>query len=111
MSDHNNPPSGKLRAPKLTLSYLESLIESEDYHHFPNTGVTVCCLILKNDYTITEDVVCANRKLFDPVKGKAQAKRKAIQRLMEHEYYLLRHLLTEQQHGPKDSEDERDDNS
>lgn len=97
MSSQDHPPVEKPRSrvPRLTLSYLETLIERELYHHFSGTGVTVCCLVVANRYTITEHAVCANPQQFDLTKGQAQARRKAINALMEREQYLLRQRLYE----------------
>lgn len=83
----------RLVIPRLSYPYLETLIVREDYHHFADTGVTVCCLVVTNGYSVTADAVCANTALFDPDTGRLRARRKALKRLMELEHYLLRQRL------------------
>ena len=38
-------------APQVTPEQIEACIIGEDYHVFPGTTSTVCCLKLKNGYT------------------------------------------------------------
>ena len=71
------------------------MIVHEDHHHFPQTGVTVYCLVVKNGYSVTEEAVCANTANFDPEVGKRRARRKAIDALLKLEYYLLRQRIYE----------------
>lgn len=91
----NDPDLGRRGLPHLTYDYLETLISNEGYHHFPNTGVTVCCLSVKNGYSVTESVVCANQAAFNEAVGTRRARRKAMEVLMGLEYYLLRQRLYE----------------
>lgn len=88
-------PSSSATIPRVTDKYLESLIATEDYHHFPGTRATVCCLTLKNSFTIIEEAVCASPSQFDRDRGRQQARRNALWRLKQYEYYLLRQRLYE----------------
>lgn len=97
---------GKHNIPYLTYKYLETLVLKEDYHHFPGTRVTICCLVVKNGYSITENVVCANRALFDETIGRQQARRKAMKRLMDLEHYLLRQRLHEAESQSEESKND-----
>jgi len=100
-----NSNVGRRGFPHLTYEYLEALIAHEGYHHFPNTGVTVCCLSVKNGYSVTESVVCANRAAFDETTGNRRSRRKALETLMGLEYYLLRQRLYESRTNTKESLD------
>lgn len=84
-----------LPVPRLTPTYIESLVVLEDYHHFTSTGITICCLTLKNGYSVVAEAACANPQLFDIDTGKKRSKRKALNKLMELEHYLLRQRLYE----------------
>ena len=86
---------GRWGYPQLNDEYLESLVIHEDFHHFKDTGVTVCCLVVKNGYSITEEAVCANLAAFDLEMGKRRARRKALESLLKLEYYLLRQRIHE----------------
>lgn len=89
------PAVGRWGYPQLNDEYLESLITHEDYHHFPQTGVTVCCLVVKNGYSVTDEAVCANVATFDPDVGKRRARRNALNELLRMEHYLLRQRIYE----------------
>lgn len=89
--------------PRLTYPYLETLIVTEDYHHFPGTGTTVCCIKSKNGFVITTDASCGSANHFDFEVGKQKARRKAMKRLMELEQYLLRQRLYEARTAREDT--------
>lgn len=92
--------------PKLTNSYLESLIASEQYTYFEEAGTTVCCLQLKSTYSITVSVVCANPALRSEARGRERARRKAMAELLDKEYYTLRSKLYDKQLGIGERGDE-----
>lgn len=94
------PTVGRRGYPHLNHEYLETIIAHEDYHHFPKTGVTVCCLVAVNGYSVTEEAVCANTASFDPAVGNRRARRKALDELLKLEYYLLRQRLYESDQNP-----------
>jgi hypothetical protein len=84
---------GTLVYPRLTTEYLKSLIQSVTYSHVPEARTTVCTVMLKIDYSITESVVCPNPDLYDPESGERHAMNKVLAAIREREYYLLRYLL------------------
>ena len=49
-----------LNAPRLTSENIDATIAEEDYHVFENTCLTVCCLTLKNGFTVTGESACAS---------------------------------------------------
>lgn len=103
--EKSTPPSeGSLRynIPRLSFPYLETLITKEEYHHFEGTGVTTCNLVVVNGYSVTESAVCANIQHFDIKRGREQARKKALTRLMELEHYLLRQRLHEAGRRPEE---------
>ena len=42
-----------LTAPRITPELLDEVIADEDYHVFPGSQLTVCCLTLENGFTVT----------------------------------------------------------
>jgi hypothetical protein len=52
-----------------------------DFHRFPDTTVTVCCLQLKNGFTVIGKSACANPDNFDPELGKELAFDDALQKV------------------------------
>lgn len=87
------PSPSKPVTPWVTLASLEALIANEAYHHFPDTQVVVCCLQLTNGFAVVDYAVCANPDHFDPQVGRQQARRKALNQLLEFEHYSRRQKL------------------
>src|SRR3569832_2388294 len=54
-----------LNAPRLTPAAIDAVIVAEDYHVFPGTTLTVCCLTLRNGYTVTGESAAASPANFD----------------------------------------------
>jgi len=79
--------------PRLTVEHLKSLIESIHYNHVPEARTTICTVMLKTEYAITESVVCPNPELYDTEAGERHALNKILVAIREREYYLLRYLL------------------
>lgn len=82
-----------LTAPRVTLEYIESLIEVEQYHVFPGTTMTVCCLTLKNDYSVSGESACASPENFNEEVGRKVARENARDKIWSLEGYLLREKL------------------
>lgn len=95
MSDDAQTPGRELPVPRLTDDYLESMIVHEDYHQFPQTRLTVCCLVLRNGWELSGEAACANPQQFDPQIGRRQARKNALKRVKSREQYLLRQRLFE----------------
>lgn len=84
-----------LNAPRLSPELIDSVIEDSLYYVFPGTTVTVCCLTLKNGYTIIGESACASPENFDESLGKKIAFDNARNKIWQLEGYLLRQRLSE----------------
>jgi hypothetical protein len=82
-----------LNAPRVTLQRIEEVIVAEDYHVFPGTTLTVCCLTLANGYTVTGESACASPENFDVELGRKIARDNAKQKIWALEGYALRERL------------------
>jgi len=82
--------NGKQSSPRLSYHHLEKLIIDEEYHHFTNARVTVCCLLVASDFSVVASVVCANPDQFDKQIGRVKARQKALSKLMKYERYRHR---------------------
>ncbi len=85
-----------LTAPRLTPDLVESVIVSEEYHVFPGTMLTVCCLTLKNGFNTVGHSACASPENFDAEIGRTIARRNAAQEIWALEGYLLKERLHQQ---------------
>lgn len=63
-----------LTAPRITPADLEAEIVTEDFHVFPSSCLTVCCLTLKNGFTVTGESACASPENFDAELGRKIAR-------------------------------------
>lgn len=84
-----------LTAPRVTLEHVNSVIEAEDYYVFQDV-LTVCCLLLKNGFTVTGESACASPENYDEELGRKIAKENAVNKIWALEGYLLRQKLHEQ---------------
>lgn len=84
-----------LDAPRLTPASIDATIVGEQYHVFPSTTLTVCCLHLKNGFTVTGESACASPENFDPEIGRKIARQNAREKIWGLEGYLLREKLHE----------------
>lgn len=75
---------------KLTIEHLESLVVAEQYHVFPDTTMTVCCITLKNGFAVIGESACIDPKNFDDRVGREIARAKAIDKLWELEGYRIK---------------------
>lgn len=82
-----------LNAPRLTPALVDSKILAEQYHVFPGTTLTVCCLTLKNGYTVTGESAAASPENFDEEIGRDIARKNAREKIWGLEGYLLRQRL------------------
>ncbi len=57
----------------VTTENVEDAVLKEHYHHFEGTTVTVCCLELRNGFTIIGQSACVNPDNFDPKLGEELA--------------------------------------
>lgn len=84
-----------LVAPRLTPQQIDETVSDEAYHVFPGTTVTVCCLTLKNGYTVIGESACASPENFNQELGRKIARDNARNKIWSLEGYLLRQRLYE----------------
>ena len=84
-----------LDAPRLTPELIDNAIENAQYHIFPGTLLTVCCLTLKNGFAVTGESACASPENFDSEIGEAIAFNNAKEKIWQLEGYLLKQRLHE----------------
>lgn len=84
-----------LTAPRVTPEQIEQAIKAEDYHVFPGATVTVCCLTLRNGFTVVGESACADPANFNAELGRKIARQHAKDKIWALEGYLLRQRLSE----------------
>jgi len=82
-----------LNAPRLNPDKIDSVIEKADYHIFEGSQLTVCCLTLKNGFTVTGESACASPENFNKELGEKIAARNAREKIWALEGYLLKQKL------------------
>jgi len=87
-----------LKAPRLTPADIDAAIASEDYHVFPGTTLTVCCLTLQNGFCVTGESAAASPENFDQAIGRKIARENARNKIWPLEGYLLRQALHDAKH-------------
>jgi hypothetical protein len=83
-----------LNAPRLSPEIIDSVIAAVDYHVFPGSQLTVCCLTLKNGFTVTGESACASPENFNKELGEKIAYGKARDKIWVLEGYLLKQRLS-----------------
>lgn len=84
-----------LNAPRLTPQLIDSVIVDINYYIFPKTQLTVCCLTLKNGFTVTGESACASPENFNKEIGEERAFVNARNKIWALEGYLLKQKLSE----------------
>jgi hypothetical protein len=84
-----------LSAPRLSPEKIDAVITGEDYHVFPGTTMTVCCLRLKNGFAVIGESAAASPENFDVELGKTIARSNARNKIWALEGYALRARLAE----------------
>lgn len=84
-----------LNAPRLTPDDIDAAIIGEAYHAFPDSTLTVCCLYLKNGYTVLGESAAVSKVNFDRGIGRKIARDNARNKIWALEGYLLRQRLSE----------------
>lgn len=82
-----------LNAPRITPEMLDATIAAEDYHVFPGTLLTVCCLTLANGFTVTGESACASPANFNAELGRKIARGHARDKIWALEGYRLKQAL------------------
>ena len=83
-----------LDAPRLTPDLIDSVIVKADYHVFEGSQLTVCCLTLKNGFTVTGESACVSPENFDAETGMKVSKANARNKIWALEGYLLKNKLS-----------------
>ncbi len=78
---------------QITPDMIDATIQAEDYHVFPGTTLTVCCLTLRNGFAVTGESAVVRRENFDAEVGRKIAYQNAKDKIWELEGYLLRERL------------------
>ncbi len=84
-----------LTAPRVTPADVESEVLAEQYHVFPGTVLTVCCLTLRNGFTVTGESACASPENFNAELGRKIARQKAVEKIWPLLGFRLRDRLRE----------------
>lgn len=84
-----------LNAPRLTPELIDSIIVDKDFYIFPKTQLTICCLTLKNGFTVTGESACASPENFNQEIGERIAFTNAREKIWALEGYLLKQKLFE----------------
>lgn len=79
--------------PKVTPEDVEKSVVLDQYHVFPGTTLTVCCLTLVNGFTVTGEAACADPRNFDESIGRRQARSDAMKKIWPLLGYALRERL------------------
>jgi hypothetical protein len=82
-----------LTAARIAAEDLDAKIAGEEYHVFPFTTVTVCCLTLENGYSVIGQSAAASPANFDAEIGRKIARADARDKIWALEGYLLRERL------------------
>ena len=82
-----------LTAPRVTPERLNEVIKRCDYHVFPNTMLTVCCLTLANGFTVSGESACASPENYSKELGERIAYGHAKDKIWALEGYLLKEQL------------------
>lgn len=80
-------------APRLTPADIDAVIAGEAFHIFPGTTLTVCCLTLRNGFTVTGESAAASPENFDAEIGAKIARDNARNKIWALEGYLLKDRL------------------
>lgn len=80
-----------LTAPRVTPEDIKKVIIATDYHVFPGTQLTVCCITLLNGFTVTGESACVDPANFNEKIGEEIAYNAAENKIWMLEGYLLKH--------------------
>jgi len=80
---------------KVSMLDIERAIADEQYHVFPGTTTTICCLTLGNGFAVTGESACVDPAEFKEEIGREVAKRDACDKL----WVILGYELYSSVHG------------
>jgi len=86
-------------APRVSEAQIDAVIPSDSvqYHRFPGTTVTVCCITLINGYAVLGESACVSPENFDEELGRRIAYNAARDKIWPLEGYRLRVELSERE--------------
>ncbi len=82
-----------LNAPRLTPELIDSVIKDVAYHVFSGSCLTVCCITLKNGFTVSGESACASPENFNKEIGEKISFTNARDKIWMLEGYLLKDKL------------------
>ena len=85
-----------LTAPRITPDHIDNAIKDVEYHVFPNSCLTVCCMTLMNGFTVVGESACASPSNFNEEIGQKIAFENARNKVWLLEGYLLKQKLFQQ---------------
>jgi hypothetical protein len=77
---------------RLTPDDITRAIAGAQYHVFPGSQLTVCCLTLRNGFTVTGESACVDPANFSAEIGRKVAYDNARQKIWALEGYLLKEV-------------------
>lgn len=83
-----------LTAPRIAPAMIDAEIAAESYYVFPGTTLTVCCLTLRNGFTVTGESAAASPQNFDTAIGQTIARANAREKIWPLLGFRLRDTLT-----------------
>ena len=83
-----------LTAARITPEQVDAEIIDADYHVFPGSCLTVCCLTLRNGFTVTGQAACASPENFDEAIGRTIARKNAREKIWPLLGFRLRDQLS-----------------
>ncbi|GAB5431225.1 MAG: Gp49 family protein [Epibacterium sp.] len=84
-----------LTAPRISPDDLDAEIAGEDFHVFPGSCLTVCCLTLRNGFTVLGESACASPENFNADIGKRIARGNAREKIWPLLGFRLRDRLAQ----------------
>lgn len=81
---------------RITPADIEAVIRDDKYHVIPGTTTTICCLVLRNGFTVIGESSCISPKNFDAEIGRKIARENAKNKIWALEGYLLKQKQYEQ---------------
>ena len=84
-----------LNAPRLAPELIDATIAKTQFHVFEDSCLTVCCLTLKNGFTVTGESACVSPENFNAEIGQKIAKENARNKIWMLEGYLLKQRISE----------------
>lgn len=82
-----------LNAPRLTPEHIDSVIVGTRFHVFGGSLVTICCMKLKNGFSVIGESHCVSPDNFNEEIGEKIAAENAREKVWELEGYLLKQRL------------------